>query len=279
MTELQIDKELEGLFPPLSEEEFNQLEENIVKEGCLEKLITWNGTLVDGHNRYKICRKHNLPFETIDKEFEDKDQAIVWMIDHQTGRRNLTTPDKIEIALTRESSIKAMAKKRQEGGQGGKLLLDHGPKANEPIHTNDEIGKYADVSGKTVSRYKTIKNDGDPEVYEKVRKGEMSIRAGYDTIRPPKPKPEPKSDEKKELEQIRSIKEYAAHLKRPVSNVSDAMKCTDPIVEDLTIRVKSFIGEISEYQFIGEKVSPELNKLIVVAMEKLNNIKSKIKEK
>ena len=52
MINLKIDPEFQSQIPPLTDDEFKQLEENILKEGKLiSPLIVWNNTLVDGHNR------------------------------------------------------------------------------------------------------------------------------------------------------------------------------------------------------------------------------------
>jgi len=64
MNELQINSEFQSLIPALSKEEFGLLEKSILKEGCRDPLITWNGILIDGHNRYEICRKHKIKFQT-----------------------------------------------------------------------------------------------------------------------------------------------------------------------------------------------------------------------
>ena len=53
---LKIDPEFKDLIPPLSSDEYEQLENNILYDGCREPLIAWNDILVDGHNRYDICQ-------------------------------------------------------------------------------------------------------------------------------------------------------------------------------------------------------------------------------
>ena len=59
MINLKIDPEFQSQIPPLTDDEFKQLEENILKEGkLLSPLIVWNNTLVDGHNRYEIVQEH-----------------------------------------------------------------------------------------------------------------------------------------------------------------------------------------------------------------------------
>ena len=93
--EVTISKEFESFIVPLSKEEFRQLEVNIIEEGCRDPLVVWNhkgkNVLMDGHNRYKICGKHNIPFQVNIKQFEIFEEAKVWMLNNQMGRRNLTT--------------------------------------------------------------------------------------------------------------------------------------------------------------------------------------------
>ncbi len=72
MINLKIDPEFQSQIPPLTDDEFKQLEENILKEGkLLSPLIVWNNTLVDGHNRYAILQKHpEIYFSTMPLRFE-----------------------------------------------------------------------------------------------------------------------------------------------------------------------------------------------------------------
>ncbi len=72
MINLKIDPEFQSQIPPLTDDEFKQLEENILKEGkLLSPLIVWGNTLVDGHNRYAILQKHpEICFSTMPLRFE-----------------------------------------------------------------------------------------------------------------------------------------------------------------------------------------------------------------
>lgn len=95
-TSIQIDPEFEQFIPPLLPEELRQLEENILKDGAiLNPLILWNGILVDGHNRYRIARKHpEISYTTIEREFPDRYAALAWICRNQLGRRNLSKRQK-----------------------------------------------------------------------------------------------------------------------------------------------------------------------------------------
>ncbi len=90
--ELRTDPEFAGKIPPLTEEEFAQLEANILADGrVINPLIVWNGVIVDGHNRYRIIQEHpEVPYQVHEKEFSDRYEAIAWICRNQLGRRNLT---------------------------------------------------------------------------------------------------------------------------------------------------------------------------------------------
>ena len=96
MINLKIDPEFQNQIPPLTDDEYKQLEENILKEGkLLSPLIVWNNILVDGHNRYAILQKHpEIYFSTMPLRFENREEAIAWICRNQLGRRNLSPEQK-----------------------------------------------------------------------------------------------------------------------------------------------------------------------------------------
>lgn len=87
---LKIDKEFKALIRPLYKSEYLQLEANIVADGCREPITVWNGIIIDGHNRYKICTEHRIPFAITERNFGSREEAIIWICSNQLGRRNLT---------------------------------------------------------------------------------------------------------------------------------------------------------------------------------------------
>lgn len=90
--DLKIDPEFAGKIPSLTDEEYRQLEENILADGrVINPLIIWNGVIVDGHNRYRIVQVHpEIPYDTFEKDFPDRFAVIAWICRNQLGRRNLT---------------------------------------------------------------------------------------------------------------------------------------------------------------------------------------------
>jgi site-specific DNA-methyltransferase (adenine-specific) len=173
MENLKIDEEFKDLIPELQEEEFRQLESNLLNEGwrANERIIIWNGTIIDGHNRYAICQKNNIEFKTSEKKFKDKNEAIIWIIENQLGRRNLSTFDRLELVYKYEEIIKSQGKRTD--------LLPSGKKLN--IH--EEISNKARVGAGTKQRYDFIKNKLDKETKKKLSEGKETINKVYTILK------------------------------------------------------------------------------------------------
>ena len=107
------DPEFRDIVPPLMDEEYSQLEKNIMEDGIREPLVIWNGIIIDGNNRFKICAEHGIHFETVEKDLPDRQAAIEWIILNQFGRRNLLPFQRSELALRLKPIIEARAKERQ----------------------------------------------------------------------------------------------------------------------------------------------------------------------
>lgn len=112
-TMLKINEDFKRLIPPLTQEEYKQLEDNILKEGIREKIITWNETIIDGHNRYEIAQKWNLDYETEAKHFDSEVDVRIWMRNNQKGRRNLTKAWMIELELGNKADLAWKAEQKR----------------------------------------------------------------------------------------------------------------------------------------------------------------------
>ena len=115
MINLKIDPEFQSQIPPLTDDEFHQLEENILKEGkLLSPLIVWNNTLVDGHNRYAILQKHpEICFSTMPLRFANREEALAWICKNQLGRRNLSPDQKRYLIPTTPARKPATVSQRK----------------------------------------------------------------------------------------------------------------------------------------------------------------------
>lgn len=186
---LNIDPEFKGLIPPLTKEEYTHLEQLIVTEGCRDALVVWDGTLVDGHNRYQICTEHNIPFKTEAKHFDTRENAIAWIIQTQFGRRNLSPGNRAILALRLEPIIRQELKKKQEAGINQYSLPQNSAEPSCQMETRKELAKIAGVSHDTVDKVKLVVNNGTPEQVERIKEGGKgnSVHAVYNEVRQAKP--------------------------------------------------------------------------------------------
>jgi 16S rRNA G966 N2-methylase RsmD len=160
---ITIDPEFKALIPPLAPEELAQLEVNIIADGCRDPLVTWQGALIDGHNRYEICTRHGLPFETVEVDFADRTAAMLWMIDNQKGRRNVSDYDKGLLAMRKQELLRPMAKDNQKEYHGNQHdgLSAKLPKVQNKIDTRREAAREAGIGERTLDAVKLIKDAAD----------------------------------------------------------------------------------------------------------------------
>ena len=188
-----VDEEFERLIPPLSEEEFSQLEQNILEEGeCHDPIITWNQIIVDGHNRWRIIQNHpgEIDYKCVEKVFLSRNDAMTWIINNQLGRRNLKKVDAILLAQKRCEIVAAEAKERQSAAGGDRRSEAYRENASvqmdksdsEPIDTRKEVAKLAGVSTGTVARFEEVQKKA-PELIPKIQAQEMTIGGAYKAVK------------------------------------------------------------------------------------------------
>lgn len=174
---MTIDQEFKALIPPLSKEEFEQLEANCLRDGIRDNLIVWDNNgdfvLIDGHNRYEIAQKHNLPYNHKRMEFPNREAVIEWIILNQFGRRNLSAYDRSILAL----KLKPVIAEKAKENQGART--DICQKSDKSIDTKKELAKVAGVSHDTIHKVEVIQQKAPEEIREKVKSGELSINQGY----------------------------------------------------------------------------------------------------
>jgi N6-adenosine-specific RNA methylase IME4/DNA-binding XRE family transcriptional regulator len=198
---MKIDNEFKDLIPELAPAELLQLEENIKRDGCRDPLVLWNGVLVDGHNRYDICKRNDLPFKTIDRAFENRSEVIEWIITNQFGRRSLNNYVRGTLALRLESEIAARAKVNQKTSSGGKnpQLMKI---STEAVTTREELAKIAGISNNTIDKIKKIEEKGSEEAKKSLAKGEISINEAHKQIKNAEKKQQHEEDVAKQKEDI-----------------------------------------------------------------------------
>ena len=180
--ELKIDPEFERLIPDPDAEEQRWLEESIKKEGCTDPLITWNGTVIDGHNRFKICTRLGIPFSYSEKDdLPDRDAVKAWIIERQLARRNLTKYQKSKLALAYEPILKEQAKERQ-GKRNDLCQISDTSEPKKKRRAIDDAAGIAGVSHDTIAKVKKIEDAADDDLKEQLEEGKISINKAYNSL-------------------------------------------------------------------------------------------------
>ena len=185
MINLKIDSEFQSHIPPLTNDEFKQLEENILKEGKLiSPLIVWGNTLVDGHNRYAILQKHpEIYFSTMPLRFENREEAIAWICRNQLGRRNLS-PEQKRYLLGKQYEAEKKAAKIFRGNQytlakksGGTHDDNHhsGKKTCDRIAEENGVSRASVLRASHYTRGIDIADNLSPGIKQKVFSGEVKF--------------------------------------------------------------------------------------------------------
>jgi DNA modification methylase len=276
---MKILQELESLIPPLSNEEFKQLERNILEEGIREPLITWNGILIDGHNRYRIAQEHDMNYETLEKEFENINRVKEWMINNQFGRRNLNSYVRTVLVLRLKEIISEIAKENQKGGQGGVLLPQKSAEANKlENETRYKLSKIANVSHDTVSRVEKIEATATPEVKARLNTGQMSINEAYKEI---KKEENEQLKTQKAIEIIKKVYEnntniYNGNCIEYIKTIKD--KSIDCLITDPPYGVDIQFGAYDNQ--LSRKIENDgnIDDALILLNEMLLKVKSKLKD-
>ena len=193
MINLKIDPEFQSQIPPLTNDEFKQLEENILKEGkLLSPLIVWGNTLIDGHNRYAILQKHpEICFSTMPLRFANREEALAWICKNQLGRRNLT-PEQKKFLIGKQYSVEH----RKPGGNGNNQYtattqeavqeelcqFDTIPPTSAEASIRKQIAERNNVSESYVARSEKFMRGVEiteqmiPGMQEKILSGQFKVR-------------------------------------------------------------------------------------------------------
>lgn len=179
---ISIDAEFEHLIPPLSEEERTQLEASLKAEGCRDALVCWNNngtlTLVDGHNRYALCKQHGIEYRITEREFDSREDVIIWIVNNQLARRNLTAFARAELALKQKA---AFAEKRRLNMVAGKAL-DPVPNLAQG-KTRDDLASVAEVGHETIRKVEIVGLSAFEGIKRKARDGELSVDRAFKLTR------------------------------------------------------------------------------------------------
>ena len=182
--------EMAELLPPLSAEQLDALEADLIKNGCYAPIIVNEDmVIIDGHNRQALCEKHDLPYTMAVFSFEDLLEAKQWALDTQKGRRNLEKWELGKIALKLKPEIEAKARANMvAGGQNcrpkeGLTTLSNLPSVETAVNTRKELADAVGIGEVTMGKVMQIDENAPDSIKEALDKKELSINKGYDLTR------------------------------------------------------------------------------------------------
>lgn len=231
---LKIDPQYENLIPPLSVEEYKYLESNIKQDGCREPLCVWENTIIDGHNRYKICTANNIPFNIQEIEFNSKEDAITWICSNQLGRRNISIDTKRYLIGKRYEAEKIINARKNPKGVNQYTVQKSNDNLSNRERTATSLAREYNIASATVRKYAYYSRTIDkiakktPELIPEIFKG--NIKISYESM---------VRLNKKHKKTIKNIKDnFDKNPKKNISCLELKKMLPDRSVNSIQVKVK-----------------------------------------
>jgi len=240
---ITVSEELKAYIDPLTPDEHEALERSLLAEGCRDALVLWGDLLIDGHNRYGICQKHGIPFQTVQHpHFKSMEDVHLWMIDQHLGRRSVSDFQRGVLAL-RKREILAQRRDRVVAAPvadqaadapavSGNTEPSAAPSATEPtpLKNRTDIARAARLSSNQVVMIEKIQNQAVPELVAAVKQGTISLNAAAAVSSLPAEEQKAaalagKDELKQAAKRVREVK------RKPVAEREDAASTDEPPFE------------------------------------------------
>ena len=152
------------IFPLLEGEEFDALVADIRAYGLRQRIVLYNGAILDGRNRYRACIEAGI--EPRFEQFNGRD-PLAFVISLNLARRHLSESQRAIVA----AKIATL-----QDGQRSDLVQ------GLPIGRAAEM---LNVGERSVARAKAVLDEGVPELIDKVERGDVSVSAAAEVARLP----------------------------------------------------------------------------------------------
>ncbi|MQP77667.1 plasmid replication/partition related protein [Stenotrophomonas sp. MYb238] len=263
-----VNEELKAYIDPLTPDEHDALERSLLAEGCRDALVLWGNVLVDGHNRYGICSRHGIPFQTVQNtRFQSMEDVHLWMIEQHLGRRSVSDFQRGVLALRKRAIVEARRRAEQEQlrreSEGEAALstaeaeadADSPPWEPAPKLSRADIAREAKLSASQVTLIEKISAHAAQEVIEAVKAGEISLSAAAVVASLPEEEQRAaaqggRSELKEAAKRVRESRRKPRAAAEPMADANDATQPTsmqttldEGEVETLRQRVASLTAE------------------------------------
>lgn len=198
--EYRIDPDFQSIMPSLTDEEKKELEESLLKDGFKgAPIIVWHDIIIDGHNRYKLCKKHDIPYEVRELEFDGKEEVIQWMVRAQLGRRNLQPGQKVDLVKKFKPIFEEQARKNRSESGGDRKSKSYkksvmvnlpqpipSEQSSKPKRNPTVAKQLADIAGiseKTFRMGEKVLDSDREELKKQMLSGEKTVNASYTELK------------------------------------------------------------------------------------------------
>lgn len=290
--ELRIDPEFASRIPPLTNDEYQQLEANILEDGVvINPIIVWNGVIVDGHNRFRILEKHpHIKYTIHEKSFDDRFTVLAWICKNQLGRRNLTKQQKkylIGKQFEAEKESRGGDRKSEDAKSKCQIgtLISNDDTAKR-IAKENGIGRRSVFRAEDFSKAVDLADEIEPGIRadilsSKVKATEKDVEAIIQAtpaerssliakLRVPPPKPPKESSREK-----RSLQEISERMGKPGKKAtqSDMLYELNDAISAFILRWKTCLSTNAHY-LSNEECNAQIQQLAQMGLDYLNQIKN-----
>ena len=161
---------LSAEFGDMPSHEFNQLVQDIKRNGLNHPVLVWQNQVLDGWHRYTACLKADVP--PVIEEFDgDEFDAVVRVTSDNMLRRHLNEAQRVSLV----KKLSGWHAQRAESGSN-----QHTQKQGVTTVTpsNSSVAKAAGVSKLTVQRH-TIVEDKAPALLPSVESGALGLATAH----------------------------------------------------------------------------------------------------
>ena len=165
--------ELANIFPMLEENELEALRADMDANGQINKIILYQGKVLDGRNRYRICEMLGIEPETIAYPGDD---PIGLVLSQNIHRRHLTVSQRTSLAVECRQLSSTFGKSDTDSTQENTAQneISDGRGNVTPSMTQAEAAQAFGVSESNVKRAEKLRRHA-PETFQRVRQGELEL--------------------------------------------------------------------------------------------------------
>lgn len=169
MTDLEFHP-VADIFPMMTDQEFADLVEDIGAHGLREPIwLHHDGRIIDGRNRYRACQKASVEptFRTYD---EDDEGLVAFAVSLNLKRRHLKEGQRAMVAdriATMKQGERTDLQRAEE--------VESEPSANLRKVDQTTAAELLNVSERSVTSARKVRQQGIPELAAKVESGEVAV--------------------------------------------------------------------------------------------------------